>query len=115
MFRKLLPALLVGLAFAAAGCDLDPKVTAETAEGVIHVYSSPRCSACQMARPIIQEMKEQGFKIRVIDVNKNPRKAGKARVHMIPTFIHYNNGKETRRIVGTASVRELKRMFVPRN
>lgn len=113
MLRTLYFALLPGLIVASSGCDLFVRVTPENAKGVIHVYSSPRCSACRMAKPIVDRLKQQGFNIRVIDIRKNPTKAGKAGVHMIPTFIHYCDGEETDRIVGTASEAELKRMFRP--
>jgi thioredoxin-like negative regulator of GroEL len=111
---RVLPWLIaVAVVLATSGCDLDgSNVTPETARGTIHVYVSKRCSACRMAAPIIEKLKREGYPIRVIDVNKKPRKAGEARVHMIPTFIHYLNGKETHRIVGTASESELKRMLL---
>ncbi|MFQ5734448.1 MAG: thioredoxin family protein [Planctomycetaceae bacterium] len=113
MLKRFLLPLLAVTAFAVAGCDLFVKVTPENAKGVIHVYTSPRCTACRVAKPIIRKLKKQGFKIREINVLRNPTKAGKVGVHMVPTFIHYHNGKETKRIVGTASENELKRMFRP--
>ena len=97
--------------FSASGCERFKKVTPETARGVIHVYTVNRCSACQMAKPIIQRLKNEGFKIRVIDCNRQPKKAGKVGVHMVPTFIHYRDGEQTRRIVGTASYSELIGMY----
>lgn len=115
-FTKILPWLVaVAVALSTCGCDLDgSNVTPENAQGTIHVYVSKRCAACRMAAPLIEKLRDEGYPIRVIDVRKNPRKAGKAKVHMIPTFIHYLNGKETGRIVGTASEGELKRMLRPR-
>jgi thiol-disulfide isomerase/thioredoxin len=114
---KILPWLIAAaVVLTTSGCDLDSSnVTPQTAQGTIHVYVSKRCSACRMAAPIIEKLKNEGYPIRVFDVAKEPRKAGKAKVHMIPTFIHYLNGKETRRIVGTASEAELKWMLRPRS
>jgi len=114
---KLLPWLIAAaVILSTSGCDLEStQVTPGTAQGTIHVYTSTRCPACRMAAPTIERLKDEGYPIRVIDVTRSPRQAGKARVHMIPTFIHYRNGKETRRIVGTASEGELKWMMRPRN
>jgi thioredoxin 2 len=114
---KILPWLVAtAVALSTCGCDLDgSSVTPETAQGTIHVYTSKRCAACRMAAPTIEKLKNEGYPVRVIDVTREPRKAGKARVHMIPTFIHYHDGKETRRIVGTASEGELKWMMRPRS
>lgn len=99
------------VALSTSGCERFEKVTPENARGVIHVYTVSRCSACQMAKPIVQRLKNEGYKIRVIDCNKYPKKAGKVDVHMVPTFIHYRDGEQTRRIVGTASYAELVGMY----
>jgi len=104
-------AVLIALTAILSGCDYFKPVTPENAKGVIHVYSAPHCAACKAAKPVVKKLQEAGFPIREINVNRQPTKAGKAGVHMIPTFIHYYNGEETDRIVGTASERELKRMF----
>lgn len=110
--RKLaVVAMLAVIIVSLPGCELGKPVTAENAKGILYVYTSPRCAACKMAKPVVERLKEEGFQIKEIDVNKQPTKAGKAGVHFIPTFIHYYNGKETKRIVGTASDRELRRMF----
>jgi thiol-disulfide isomerase/thioredoxin len=113
---KILPWLIAAaVILSTSGCGLETsQVTPETAQGTIHVFVSKRCAACRMAAPMIERLKDEGYPIRVIDVSKNPRQAGEAKVHMIPTFIHYLNGKETQRIVGTASDAELKWMMRPR-
>lgn len=108
--------LIVGLVsavavMAASGCNYFKPVTPDNAKGVIYVYTINSCSACQMAKPVIQQLKDDGFKVRIIDCRRHPKKAGKAGVHMLPTFIHYRDGKPTRRIVGTASYHELLRMY----
>ncbi len=103
--------MMAGGFFAARDSMVD--VTPENAEGVMYVYTRANCKACRMAKPIINRLKKEGFKINVIDVNRTPEKAGKVGVAFLPTFIHYANGKETRRIKGTASEHELRRMFRP--
>lgn len=103
--------MVTGGFFAGQGSLGD--VTPENAEGVIYVYTRSDCNACLMAKPIIRRLKSEGFKINEIDVDRAPTKAGKAGVAFLPTFIHYANGRETRRIKGTASERELRRMFRP--
>lgn len=64
-------------------------------------------------KPLVKQLKEQGFRIRVIDVSRNPRKATAAGINAIPTFIHYHNGQETQRFSGAASHRTLKNCFRP--
>ena len=66
-----------------------------------------------MMTATVGKLRKEGFRIRVINVHKSPGKAGKAKVSALPTFIHYANGKETKRIVGTAAAYELRRMFRP--
>ncbi|GAB4140423.1 MAG: hypothetical protein Tsb009_09730 [Planctomycetaceae bacterium] len=89
------------------------QVTPENAEGVLYVYTSPHCKACRMAKPVVDRLVEEGFKIKIIDVRHSPTKAGKANVAFLPTFVHYANGKETKRIEGTATEQELRLMFDP--
>lgn len=96
---------------SASGCEHFKQVSPDNARGIIHVYTINRCAACQMAKPIVQQLKDDGYKVRVIDCRKYPNKAGKAGVHMVPTFIHYRDGAATRRIVGTASYDELVGMY----
>lgn len=107
----LLALALVATAVGTSGCDMLRKVTPENANGVLYVYTLPHCSACRVAKPVVEKLKQEGFNIKVINVRKSPEKAGKAGIHMVPTFVHYDNGKETKRIVGTASEAELRNMF----
>jgi thiol-disulfide isomerase/thioredoxin len=93
--------------------EMAEQVTPENAKGMLFVYTSPHCNACRMAKPTIDRLKAQGFSIKIIDVRRSPKKAGKADVAFLPTFVHFANGKETARIVGTATEQELRLMFRP--
>lgn len=115
--RNIVTFVICCLATASSGClvgeGYGAGISAEEAEGVLYVYSRPSCNACRMAKPIVDRLIKEGFNIKVIDVERSPQKAGKAGVAFLPTFIHYADGKETKRIKGTASERELRRMFRP--
>ncbi len=65
-------------------------------------------------KPLVKQLKQEGFDIRVIDVQSNQKKAIAAEIRSVPTFIHFANGAQTTRFTGSASARTLKNCFRPR-
>ena len=75
---------------------------------IIH-FSSQNCPACRKIQPVIDQLHSDGWAIRSIDSQKDPRTADQWHVQQIPTVIILENGREVDRIVGSLEHAELKR------
>jgi len=75
----------------------------------IEYYTSKTCGPCQAIKPLINEIKNS-FPIEVIDVDQNQELTTSKGIRSVPTFIFYNEGQETSRKIGTASIN--KRMLL---
>ncbi|WP_420322020.1 thioredoxin [Flagellimonas sp.] len=68
------------------------------------------CGPCKMLAPILGQVKEElGDQIRIakIDVDKNPKIAGKYQVRGVPTMILFKDGKQVWRQSGVVPKNEL--------
>ncbi|MGW9685761.1 thioredoxin [Flagellimonas sp. 2504JD1-5] len=68
------------------------------------------CGPCKMLAPILGQVKEElGDQIRIakIDVDKNPKIAGKYQVRGVPTMILFKEGKQVWRQSGVVQKNEL--------
>ena len=73
----------------------------------LEYYSASWCSPCKMLKPIIQELKNDGLNIEIIDIDQNPEKSSKNNVKSVPTIIIYKDNKEFERFVGFRSKAEI--------
>jgi len=72
------------------------------------------CGPCKMAAPIVEEIAveyEGKIKVCKCNVDNNSSLAAKYNVSSIPTFILFNNGKETTRSTGASSKEGLVKIF----
>ncbi len=74
-------------------------------------FTASYCQPCQQMVPVIQRMEKSGFPIRRIDTTEHPDIMLRYNVDRIPTFILLVNGKETQRLTGIQSERELRRIM----
>jgi thioredoxin 1 len=61
------------------------------------------CGPCRMAKPIVEELAQEGsqaLKVVVIDGDESPDLAQRLRVRGFPTFIVFKGGTEVRRTAG---------------
>ena len=75
-------------------------------------FWAPWCGPCRMVAPVIEELAgEYTGKISFVKVNvdNNPKVAGKYGVMSIPTLIIFKNGKPISNIVGFRPKAELKK------
>lgn len=63
-------------------------------------YTANWCGPCKMVRPIIEELKSDGWNIDKIDVDQDKIKASAAQVMGVPTFIIYKDNVAVRRFTG---------------
>ena len=73
----------------------------------LEYYSASWCSPCKMLKPIIQELKDDGLNIEMIDIDQNQEKSSKNNVKSVPTIIIYKDNKEFERFIGFRSKAEI--------
>lgn len=75
-----------------------PEPTPEpTPEVEVLVFSAKWCGACIRDKPRIEEMRQQGIKVTIIDYDENPEMFRKYGVSQMPTYIVLENGVEVKR------------------
>lgn len=75
-------------------------------------FGAPWCPPCRKMEPVLSNLeKEAGEKIRIVRINADEANQlmKDLEVETLPTFIIYNNGKETWRKKGTVPLEELKK------
>ena len=69
-------------------------------ETVLLDFTSQYCGPCKQILPTVQQLKREGYPIRVVDVNAEPQMAARYRVTGVPCFVMLVNGQEVDRMVG---------------
>ena len=66
-------------------------------------FWAPWCGPCRMVAPVIEKLSEKykgRFKFVKLNVDENPKTAGKFRVMSIPTLLIFKNGKVEETVIG---------------
>ena len=75
-------------------------------------FSAAWCPPCNMMKPMIAELMEEGANIDKVDVDENGELAGKFQIRNIPTMVHVDSeGKELSRLVGAQSAETLTKLL----
>jgi thioredoxin-like negative regulator of GroEL len=61
-------------------------------------------------KPIVNQLRRQGYRLRDIDVDKNRGLAQKYGISGIPTFVFMKNGVEVHRFSGGTSADNLRKL-----
>lgn len=93
------PALLVAAALA----------TAPNAE--LLDFTAEWCGPCQTMRPVVEQLRREGYPVRQIDVDQQRALASRFGITGMPTFVLVVNGKEVERKVGACSEGHLRQML----
>ena len=90
------------------------KVIKENALTLVDFYAS-WCTPCKMQTPILVEFKEameRKVKLIKVDVDQNPEIANKYKVHMLPTIVLFQSGKEKEKAVGLTAKATLSEILI---
>jgi thiol-disulfide isomerase/thioredoxin len=85
------------LALALFVCLASRQAAAET---LLLEFSAADCGPCRLMQPVMQKVAAGGFKIRQVDIAREPALASQFKIDQVPTFIVLVNGQERARLIG---------------
>lgn len=65
------------------------------------------CGPCDQQGPIMDELKEDGYNVKKVDVDENPQTAEDLGVQSLPTILLFKDGEVTQRFKGLSTPNEL--------
>ena len=74
----------------------------------VFYFTADWCQPCQKVKPIVEEMKKEGFEFQRIDADYEQLLVKQFQVKSIPTFILLENGEELNRITGAQTKNQLE-------
>jgi thiol-disulfide isomerase/thioredoxin len=77
----------------------------------VFYFTAEWCGPCKKTRPIVEDLKKEGFDFQMIDADYEQLLVLRFEVKSVPTFILIENQKEIKRIVG-AQTRESLLEFI---
>jgi len=76
--------------------------------GSVVMLYTPGCGACVRMMPIVQELKNAGYRLSAIDINDQPGVGREYNVRAVPTFVYKLDGKEQFRAASMMSAGTLQ-------
>jgi thioredoxin-like negative regulator of GroEL len=73
-------------------------------------FNASWCGPCRRMKPIVTQLRRQGYHLRDLDVDRNRSLAEKYGVRGIPTFVFLQNGAEVHRFSGGTSADRLRKL-----
>jgi putative thioredoxin len=74
----------------------------------VFYFTAEWCNPCKKTRPVVEDMKKEGFQFQIIDVDYEQLLSKQFQVKSIPTFILLEDGKELDRVTGAQTRTELE-------
>ena len=74
----------------------------------VFYFTADWCQPCQKVKPIVEEMKKEGFQFQMVDADYEQLLVKQFKVGSIPTFILLEDGKELNRISGAQTRDQLE-------
>ena len=74
----------------------------------VFYFTADWCQPCKRVRPIVEDMKKDGFEFQMIDADYEQLLVKRFEIKSIPTFVLLNDGKEINRITGAKTREELE-------
>jgi thiol-disulfide isomerase/thioredoxin len=90
-----------------------PPVDPRLATGEVWFFESNSCGACRAMKPVVAQLKSEGFMIRTMDTSQDRavQKAMEFGIRAIPTFVLMRDGQEVRRKTGVTSADNLREIW----
>lgn len=73
----------------------------------VFYFTADWCGPCKKVRPIVEDLKKEGFQFQMIDADYEQLLVKRFEVKSVPTFILFKNEKEIKRITGAQSKESL--------
>ena len=73
----------------------------------VFYFTAEWCSPCKKTRPVVEDLKKEGFQFQIIDADYEQLLAKRFEIKSVPTFILIENEKEIKRITGAQSKESL--------
>ena len=74
----------------------------------VFYFTADWCGPCKKVRPIVEDMKKDGFEFQMIDADYEQLLVKRFEVKSVPTFILMEDGKEVNRMSGAKTRQELE-------
>jgi thioredoxin-like negative regulator of GroEL len=74
----------------------------------VFYFTAEWCGPCKKTRPIVEEMKREGFEFQIIDADYEQLLVKRFEIKSVPTFILFENEKEIDRTTGAKTREELQ-------
>lgn len=78
--------------------------------GEVLFFNASWCGPCQQMKPIVTDLRREGYRLRDIDVDRHRDLAQKYGISAVPTFVFVENGSEVDRFSGGTSPDNLRRL-----
>ena len=75
---------------------------------IVFYFTAEWCQPCKKVKPVVEEMKKEGFQFQMIDADYEQILVKRFKVKSVPTFILLEDGKELNRITGAKTREELE-------
>jgi thioredoxin-like negative regulator of GroEL len=77
----------------------------------VFYFTTDWCQPCKKVKPIVEDMKKEGFQFQMIDADYEQLLVKRFEVKSVPTFILFENEKEVNRMTGLKTKKELEDFF----
>ena len=71
-------------------------------------FSAPWCKSCNVIKERLNDDLKKELNIKIVDISKEINESIKYEIMSVPTIIKIENEKETNRIIGNISIKDLK-------
>lgn len=83
--------------------------------GEVLFFNASWCGPCQQMKPIVTQLRQQGYRLRDVDVDHNQTLAEKYGIRAVPTFVFVEGGSEVNRFSGGTSAGHLRDLLARGN